>query len=144
MQIIVRQFIVVYVNKLYTAKLVRATPEMKTFSYVIQSHLMFQLEPNFSFCLIVEKHHTIHNEKRGNSRFYRMLYFLKRNSRCLVDPCVFPVCSAAYKVVQYSEYQNFSNVSLVHFNFFRINLSDCCREEFGMSNFSNILCRASP
>ena len=86
--------------------------------------------------------------KRGeiNSRFYRMLYLGKQNflMSSLVDPCVFPVCSAAYKVVHYSEYQNFSNDSPAHFNIFRINLSDCYREEFGMSNLSNILCRASP
>ena len=37
-----------------------------------------------------------------NSRFYRMLYLVKRNFRCLVDPCVFLVCSPAYKVVHYS------------------------------------------
>ena len=80
-----------------------------------------------------------------NSRFYsfyRMLYLVKRNFRCLVDPnCVFPVCSAAYKVIHYLEYQNFSNVSPAHFNFFRIYLSDCCREEFGISI---IMCGASP
>ena len=88
--------------------------------------------PKFSFSLIVEKHYTIHNEKREiNSRFYRMLYLVKRNFRCLVDPnCVFPVCSAAHKVIHYSEYQNFNNVSPAHFNFFGLYLSDCCREAF--------------
>ena len=44
----------------------RAMPEMEAFSYVIQSHLIFQLKPNFSFCLIVEMHYTVQNEKRGN------------------------------------------------------------------------------
>ena len=113
----------------------------------MQSHLIFQLKPNFSFCLIVEKHYTIHNEKRGNKfSFLQDAILVKRNLRCLVDSnCVFPVCSAAYKVVNYSEYQNFSNVSPAHFNFFGLYLSDySCREEFGMSNLSNILCRASP
>ena len=53
-----------------------------------------------------------------NSRFYRMLILVKRNfvDAGLVDPCVFPVCTA-YKVVHYSEYQNFSSVSPPHFNF---------------------------
>ena len=59
MQSIVRRFIVVY--KLL---LLRARPETKAFSYVIQSYLIFQLKPNFSCCSIVEKHYTIHNEKR--------------------------------------------------------------------------------
>ena len=39
---------------------------MKAFSFLIRSHLIFQLKPNFSFCIIVEKHYTIHSEKRGN------------------------------------------------------------------------------
>ena len=75
--------------------------------------------------------------KRGeiNSRFYRMLYLGKQNflMSSLVASCVFPVCSAAYKVVHYSEYQNFSNISPAHFNIFGINLSNCYRKEFGMS-----------
>ena len=56
-----------------------------------------------------------------NSRFCGLLNLEKRNFRCLVDPCVFPVCSA-YKVVHHSEYQNFSRVSSAHFDFFKINL----------------------
>ena len=74
-----------------------------------------------------------------------MRHLVKQNFRCLFDPFVFPVCFAAHKVVHYSEYLNFSSVSPADLLFFlRINLSDGCREKFGMSNLSNILCRASP
>ena len=95
LQSTVKQFIVLY--KLYCWEQRR---KLTPFSRVIQTDL-FQLKPNISFCLIVKKHYTIHNGKKGiNSHFYRMLNLLKRIFICLVDPCVFPVCSA-YKVVHY-------------------------------------------
>ena len=69
---------------------------------------------------------------------------MKWNFKCLVDPCVFPVCSASYKVFIIRKIR----ISVVFRQrisiFFTVNLSDCCREKFGMSNWSNILSRASP
>ncbi len=50
----------------------RATLGMKVFAYVKQSHLIFQLKPDFSCCLIVERHYTIQNEKRGNKFSFLM------------------------------------------------------------------------
>jgi len=54
----VKQFIVVY--KLYCWEQRRTT-----FSHVIQTDL-FQLKPNFSFCLSVKKYYTIYSGKKGN------------------------------------------------------------------------------
>jgi len=60
MQSTVKQFILMFTN--YTAE---SCERRRTFSHVIQTNL-FQLKAIFSFCLIVKKHYTIHNEKKGN------------------------------------------------------------------------------
>ena len=97
----VKQFILVY--KLYCREQRR---KLTTFSRVIQTDLFQRSITQFSM-----------KRREINSRFCGLLNLEIRNFRYLVDPCVFPVCSA-YKVVHYSEYQNFSRVSSAHFDFF--------------------------
>jgi len=98
----VKQFLPVY--KLYCWEQRR---KLTTFSHVIQTDL-FQLKATFSFCLIVKKHYTSHNEKKRNKfSFLRVAKFRETKFYMSSWPLCFPslLCLQSRSLFGISEFQ---------------------------------------